>query len=129
LNLRPLPDGAEPGEWEIDGGTRYRILRGKPRGIAERSDVSIFSSAVQFDHGRTDNAGAIQKPRVFLQLVNDGLAAQQAVRGRRAPRRCSGRTRYMDRQIADAYTRGEIDLEALKAAVFDRDGSPWGGWQ
>jgi len=75
-----LPAGAVPGEWETDRQLTYRILRGAPRGIASRPDVSVTASAIQLDDGRVDSGAAIEPPRVFLEAGSDGLTVTQALR-------------------------------------------------
>lgn len=80
MTIANVPAGVEPSEWETDRSLTYRILRGAPRNIGGRSDVSVTTSAVQLDDGWVDSGAAIEPPKVFLEAGGDGLTIAQALR-------------------------------------------------
>lgn len=75
------PRGAEPDYWApFDGDRMYRVVLGPLLTVAGRNEVSVQSSAIQFDDGEICTSDhVIEAPRVFVSADGDsGLSPDQA---------------------------------------------------
>jgi hypothetical protein len=75
----PVPDGAEADVWEDNTPQPYRVLYGVSRGLLDRDDVIVGTTAVQYRDGRIDDGSIEECPKVYVETNNDsGLSSAQA---------------------------------------------------
>jgi hypothetical protein len=75
----PAPDGAEADVWEDDTPQPYRVLYGASRGVVDRPDVIIQSTALQYPDGRIDDGSVLEAPQVYVEVnaAHNGLSGGQ----------------------------------------------------
>lgn len=111
------PPGAQPDAWEhFDDDEMYRVVLGPLMSVAGRSEVTVQSSAIQFDDGGICTSDAvIEAPKVYIASDSDrGLTAEQA--------RELARYLIQAAAIAESWTGGggaDSRLATAKAAVMD----------
>ena len=74
----PLPPGAEADTWQ-DDQQPYRVIYRVSRGLTDRDDVVVSTTAIQLPDGRIDDGTYLEPPHVRVDSNSDrGLTSAQA---------------------------------------------------